>query len=131
VRTPEEGRAVIAEPGVPLCHIACPARLPGHVCQLWVKPSTDSLWTNHGTADEPTIEPSYNCVGGCGWHGYIVDGKLFDAPAKPAPAMPISTLHICANCAHPEILTTVLTPREGGRLQVVMERTVVRAPGIK
>lgn len=50
------------------------------------KSSTDRLcvWKWDGNMNEPTIEPSINCIaekdgkptGGCGWHGWITKGVM-------------------------------------------------------
>jgi hypothetical protein len=108
----------------PLCAIGCP-REPGRVCTLWVKPAPDAEWENHGTKDSPTITPSYNCIKGCGFHGYIVDGKLVDAPKGG-----ISTMHVCASCKHPEIHTVHIQPIRqlsgAAGLSVKISKTVVR-----
>lgn len=31
-------------------------------------------WTWDGNADAPTLTPSIDCQGGCGWHGYLTAG---------------------------------------------------------
>jgi hypothetical protein len=33
-------------------------------------------WGFNGNLDKPTLTPSFNCVGGCGWHGFITDGVM-------------------------------------------------------
>jgi len=35
-----------------------------------------NIWQWDGNVDKPTIKPSINCVGGCGWHGWITDGIM-------------------------------------------------------
>jgi uncharacterized protein DUF6527 len=51
------------------------------------KPNEDSLsiWQWNGDKDKPTLYPSINCkakkdngepAGGCGWHGFITNGKI-------------------------------------------------------
>lgn len=118
------GTAVMDPHGAPCCNIACPNE-PGRMCTLWVKPAQDAEWENHGTKESPTITPSYNCVSGCGWHGYIVDGKLTDAPQGG-----VSTMLVCAACKHPEILTVHVGLKDmgAGRIgaDVKMSKTVVR-----
>jgi hypothetical protein len=122
---PESGVAVM-DPIAPICNLGCP-REKGRACAVWVKPAPNAEWENHGTREAPTLTPSYNCVGGCGWHGYIVDGKMVDAPAGG-----ISTMHVCANCKHPEIQTVHVgvKPLPDGRVgvDVKMSKTVVREP---
>jgi hypothetical protein len=122
---PREARMDAA--GAPLCNMGCPLQ-PGRVCTAWTAPAPNAEWVNHGTREAPTLTPSYNCVNGCKWHGYIVDGKLIDAPAAG-----ISTMHVCASCGHPEIHTVHVTPKPmpEGRLgiEVEMSRTVVRELG--
>lgn len=122
-KQPPGTASIIAE--APLCHIGCPREL-GRVCTAWIKPAPDALWENHDSRESPTLTPSYNCVNGCGWHGYIVDGKLVDAPKQG-----ISTLHVCSNCKHPEIHTVHITPVQtpaGTGITVQMSSTKVREP---
>lgn len=33
-------------------------------------------WIHDGNDDKPTLTPSVNCVGGCGWHGFITNGEM-------------------------------------------------------
>ena len=33
-------------------------------------------WNHDGNDDAPTLTPSVNCVGGCGWHGFITNGRM-------------------------------------------------------
>lgn len=96
-------------------------------CQALVK-GPDATWKNIGTAEKPTLQPSYNCVGGCGWHGYIVDGEAKENPVVQGAAASISTLHDCAACGHPEIMTVGLTPQPTGALNIAFQRTEVRKP---
>lgn len=35
-----------------------------------------ALWTWDGNTEAPTVSPSINCTGGCGWHGYMKAGTL-------------------------------------------------------
>lgn len=35
-----------------------------------------ATWTHDGNDDRPTITPSINCVGGCGWHGFVTAGEM-------------------------------------------------------
>lgn len=82
-------------------------------------------WKNVGTNEKPTLEPSYNCVGGCGWHGYIVDGEAVETPSVKGATATITTLNICSNCGHPELLSVGLSPQPNG-MRVEFERTKVR-----
>ena len=34
------------------------------------------IWQWDGNVEKPTIKPSINCVGGCGWHGHITNGGM-------------------------------------------------------
>jgi hypothetical protein len=36
-------------------------------------------WHHDGNDDAPTLTPSVNCVGGCGWHGWVRGGVMTDA----------------------------------------------------
>lgn len=55
---------------------------PEHV----TRPAEDKLciWAWNGDKDRPTITPSINCIaekdgkptGGCGWHGFITNGRI-------------------------------------------------------
>ena len=54
--------------------IACPGC--GRVSGMKVgypKPCGSPSWENTGGA-VPTLRPSINCVGCCGWHGHLTDG---------------------------------------------------------
>lgn len=33
-------------------------------------------WGWDGNLEKPTLTPSFNCVGGCGWHGHITAGVM-------------------------------------------------------
>lgn len=75
-----------AEPGAICQHpnlrsilmIACPGC--GHVSGMEVgnpKPANSPSWLIIGDVAKPesvTLEPSINCVGCCGWHGYLRNG---------------------------------------------------------
>lgn len=116
---PEPGTAVM-DPEAPLCFIGCPRR-PGTVCHAWVNPESDPRWELHGPRERPTLTPSYNCVRGCGWHGFVVDGKLVDAPPG------LTSLHVCAACGEPEIHVIRLGVVDG-QLLAAAERIRVREP---
>lgn len=81
-----DGESDFAEPGTaePSKHhlwFACPgcgkwgAILVGHP-----KPGTSPSWDIvAGVLDDPTtltLRPSINCVGCCGWHGFLVAGRF-------------------------------------------------------
>lgn len=34
------------------------------------------VWEWDGDLEHPTLTPSINCVGGCGWHGHITNGVM-------------------------------------------------------
>ena len=57
----------------------CPRR-PGSSCSVPVRgeslPNGAGPWGWDGNLENPTITPSINCVGGCGWHGFITAGKV-------------------------------------------------------
>lgn len=38
------------------------------------KPDGSPSWLWDGNALLPTLSPSVNCVGGCGWHGFLRSG---------------------------------------------------------
>lgn len=42
------------------------------------KPSAKPSWRWDGNLDRPTLKPSINCVGGCGWHGFVIEGNFVD-----------------------------------------------------
>lgn len=55
--------------------LACPGC--GRVSGMTVgdpKPVSSPSWRMTGPAEAPTLAPSVNCVGCCGWHGHLVGG---------------------------------------------------------
>lgn len=92
---PKPGTAVM-DLEAPVCWIGCP-REPGTVCAAWTNADANPKWELHGPPEAPTLSPSYICADRCQWHGFIVDGKLIDAPPG------LSSLHLCASCGEPEI----------------------------
>ena len=65
--------------GDPIMMIACPGC--GHVSGIRVgnpKPADTPSWAIAGDPNSPTLSPSINCVGCCGWHGYLRNG-VFDS----------------------------------------------------
>lgn len=40
------------------------------------KPERSPSWKWDGNVEAPTLEPSINCTGGCGWHGYLQQGEF-------------------------------------------------------
>lgn len=111
-KPPEIGRAhIFNRPFGPLCVIGCP-RGKG-TCSVNVRPTPGDgpLWDNHGTDEAPTLTPSVNCQS-CGWHGYVVDGQLSDAPPG------LSHLHVCAGCKHPVIVGVDVKPNAIGQMEI-------------
>lgn len=88
----------------------------------------DAPWKNIGTTEKPTLHQSYNCVGGCGWHGYIIDGESVDNPTVKGAAASVTTLHECTSCHHPGLLTVGITPDPKGGLRIAFQLTEVRKP---
>lgn len=54
------------------------------------KPAGPKTWAWNGNVERPTLKPSINCLShnpknpsekyaGCGWHGWVTDGKFTDA----------------------------------------------------
>lgn len=107
---PTPGTAVM-DPESPVCFIGCP-RQPGRTCTAWTNEESNPRWEFRGTRDAPTLLPSYNCAGGCGWHGYVVDGKLI--AAQPG----VSVLTLCASCEHPHIVSIGIQPNGRGQIAV-------------
>lgn len=55
--------------------LACPGC--GHVGCMRVgnpKPGASPSWAMTGDPAAPTFSPSINCVGCCGWHGFLKNG---------------------------------------------------------
>jgi hypothetical protein len=93
------GTAVIYNrPFGPLCLIGCPNGRG--TCNADVKPTPGDgpRWDNIGTDEKPTLTPSYHCIRGCGWHGYVVNGELRDAPPG------VSSIVACSECKHPHMI---------------------------
>jgi hypothetical protein len=38
------------------------------------KPARTPSWRFDGNVEAPTLTPSINCTGGCGWHGFLTAG---------------------------------------------------------
>lgn len=54
----------------------------GQLCGVPVLPHrlpNGAGWSFDGNVDQPTLSPSVNCVGGCGWHGFITAGRMRNA----------------------------------------------------
>lgn len=52
------------------------------LCGVPIRPNVlpnGAGWSHDGNDDAPTLTPSVNCVGGCGWHGFIRAGVMTDA----------------------------------------------------
>ncbi len=79
-----EGYPAVAAPGsFELTHggrtmlLACPGC--GSVSGMRVgdpKPVPGPSWHMTGPPDAPTLAPSVNCVGCCGWHGHLRNGAF-------------------------------------------------------
>ena len=57
---------------------ACPNQ-PGQTCGVPLAPMklpNGASWTWDGDKAKPTLTPSINCVGGCGWHGWVKKGVI-------------------------------------------------------
>lgn len=56
----------------------CP-REDGRVCRVPLLPlrlENGAGWMWDGNAKQPTLAPSIDCVGGCGWHGFVKKGAF-------------------------------------------------------
>lgn len=42
-------------------------------------------WDWDGNRENPTFNPSINCEGHCGWHGYIRGGRCVEVDGKDSP----------------------------------------------
>lgn len=42
-------------------------------------PDVGASWELTGLLDKPSMHPSINCVGCCGWHGYLKNGEYSTA----------------------------------------------------
>lgn len=63
-------------PGGRFLMYTCPR---GRVCGVPIRPHVlpnGAGWAWDGDEDAPTLAPSINCVGGCGWHGFVVAGRM-------------------------------------------------------
>ena len=80
---PGPGKAVVHQttwsPGVVGPHVwfKCPRnRMYCGVPALPSPPNSKGFsWTLTGDEKHPTLTPSVNCIDGCGWHGFIQNGK--------------------------------------------------------
>lgn len=115
----------------PFCVFECPRDkgISGGRCAAQIV-GPDAPWTNLGTDDKPTLTPSYHCVNGCGWHGYIVKGETVDTPTVHGAAATITTLNVCGNCAHPELLSVGLRQDLSG-VRVTIQRMGAPTPVAK
>lgn len=104
----------------PLCIFDCPRGVGTSQgkCSADTLPQPGATWKNEGTDDKPTLNPSFHCVNGCGWHGYIVDGEAIDTPVIAGAAASVATIHVCEECRKPEIFVVGLTPQPEGGLDV-------------
>jgi hypothetical protein len=71
--------------GAPYLLYVCPRHgsgSPSHLCGVPIAPGkleNGAQWHRSGSLDAPTLMPSVNCVGGCGWHGFITNGVMTNA----------------------------------------------------
>lgn len=66
---------VLDQPGDRRIIFHCPRT--NQLCGVALFPDTlpnDATWHWDGNAEAPTLTPSINCVGGCGWHGSLTKG---------------------------------------------------------
>lgn len=54
-----------------------PENDPERRCRFALKPNgpAGNSWDWRMDPSGPTLTPSINCLGGCGWHGHIIDGE--------------------------------------------------------
>lgn len=72
---PSEGWSVADQSYKRIVYV-CPR---GNHCAVPFKPGelpNGASWNFDGNNDRPTVTPSINCVGGCGWHGFITEGVM-------------------------------------------------------
>lgn len=94
---------IVQRPFGPHCVFECPRGKGTCSVDLKPTPGDGDRWENVGTEDKPTLNPSINCHS-CGFHGYMINGALYNAPPG------LATLHVCASCKHPEIITVMPGP---------------------
>lgn len=69
----DEGRRII---------YTCPRGAGKRACAVPIHPNAlpnGASWQWNGNEEAPTLTPSINCVGGCGWHGFITQGRMSGA----------------------------------------------------
>jgi hypothetical protein len=100
----------------PICMFDCPRGIGTSQgkCTADVLPQPGATWKNQGTSDKPTLDPSFNCVGGCGWHGYLVDGQPIDMPVIAGALGTVSSIRVCPSCGDPTIIVIGLVPHPEG-----------------
>ncbi len=65
-------------------HFGCPrgdASDPGRECMVALAPQKNGAgasWSFDGNRVQPTLTPSIDCRGGCGWHGFLEAGAFRD-----------------------------------------------------
>lgn len=67
---------LILTPGDRRFVFGCPR---GRTCAVALRPDTlpnGASWEWNGNEQSPTLTPSINCVGGCGWHGFVTNGEM-------------------------------------------------------
>jgi hypothetical protein len=42
------------------------------------KPADSPSWQLDGNMEKPTLQPSINCISGCGWNGWLKAGAFED-----------------------------------------------------
>ena len=68
--------------GAPFLLFVCPRSDAGALCGVPIAPGrlpNGAQWQCGPNLDAPTLTPSINCVGGCGWHGFVRNGVLTNA----------------------------------------------------
>ena len=62
-------------------YFQCPRGRSGGVPIAPLKNPNGATWQWDGNRETPTLTPSINCngAGGCGWHGWMVIGKMVEA----------------------------------------------------
>ena len=71
--------------GAPYLLFVCPKHgngSPSLYCGVPIAPGrlpNGAQWHRGADLDRPTITPSINCVGGCGWHGFVTNGVMTNA----------------------------------------------------
>lgn len=72
--------------GKPRCRLAFACPRTGKPCAGGLglligrpdNPASHPSWHWDGNVETPTLSPSINCIGGCGWHGFLQAGVFRD-----------------------------------------------------